>query len=435
LIEFPSPQPSPEGRGGKFGVTAYVQKIMNRFDIIIIGGGIVGATAACALGRAGMQVAVVEAREPLPVKQQKPDPRVFAITRASERIFRSLGVWQAIAAQGVFAFTDMEVWDAGGKGVMHFDCAELGEPCLGHIIEPRFIENALLEQLGADTNITRMCPARFDTVEVQDEGVTVTLEDCRKLTASLVIAADGARSPLRTALGIHTRLHDYHQSSVVARVKTSAPHDDTAWQRFLPGGPLAFLPMQDGWSSIVWTLPTAEAERVMQLDQAAFHAELAEAFASRLGDITDSGERESWPLRRLHAEHYVIARAALMGDAAHAIHPLAGQGVNLGLLDAAALTEVIIAARQAGRDPGALRVLRRYERWRRGDNLLMMSAMDAINRTFSNSHIPLSQLRNIGLSLVNNAGMLRQICMRHAMGLEGELPLLARVSEKVSSSA
>jgi 2-octaprenylphenol hydroxylase len=192
--------------------------------------------------------------------------------------------------------------------------------------------------------------------------------------------------------------------------------------------------MQDGWSSIVWTLPTAEAERIMNLDRPAFHEELAGAFAGRLGTITDSGARESWALQRLHAEHYVLARAALMGDAAHAIHPLAGQGVNLGLLDAAALTDVIVAARQDGRDPGALRVLRRYERWRRGENLLMMSAMDALNRTFSNTQSPLTRLRNLGLSLVNNSGMLRQVFMRHAMGLDGDLPAMARISGEVSSS-
>jgi len=357
---------------------------MNRFDVIIIGGGIVGATAACALGKAGLRIAVVEARQPLPVGQQKPDPRVFAITRASERIFRSLGVWASIVERGVFAFSDMEVWDAGGEGVMHFDCAELGEPYLGHIIEPRCMETALLEQLESDNNVSRFCPARFQTVEMQEENVTVTLEDGQDLTASLVIAADGARSPLREALGIQTRRHDYRQSSVVALVKTSEPHRDTAWQRFLPGA--------------------------------------------------DSGARESWPLQRMHAEHYVLARAALMGDAAHAIHPLAGQGVNLGLLDAAALTDVIVAARQDGRDPGALRVLRRYERWRRGENLLMMSAMDALNRTFSNTQSPLTRLRNLGLSLVNNSGMLRQVFMRHAMGLDGDLPAMARISGEVSSS-
>jgi 2-octaprenylphenol hydroxylase len=411
-----------------------VKEIMNQFDVIVVGGGIVGATAACALGRAGVRVAVVEARPPVPVEQQQPDPRVFAITRASERIFRSLGVWAAIAEQGVFAFSDMEVWDARGDGVAHFDCAELGEPYLGHMIEPRVIQTALSGQLESDDNIYRFCPARCQSVEIQDENVTVTLEDGQCLTASLLVAADGVRSPVRETLGIRTRSHDYNQSSVVALVKTAEPHRDTAWQRFLPGGPLAFLPMQEGWSSIVWTLPTAEAGRIMEIDRDAFHEELAAAFAYRLGSIVDSGEREAWPLRRMHAEHYVINRAALIGDAAHAIHPLAGQGVNLGLLDAAALTEVIIAARQGGRDPGALRVLRRYERWRRGDNLLMMSAMDALNRTFSNARSPLSRVRNFGLSLVNGSGLLRQLFMRHAMGLGGDLPALATASEEVSSS-
>ena len=283
---------------------------MNQFDVIIIGGGIVGATAACALGRDGMRVAVVEARQPVPVEQQQPDPRVFAITRASERIFRSLSVWQAIARQGVFAFSDMEVWDARGDGVAHFDCAELGEPYLGHMIEPRIIQTALSGRLESDDNISRFCPARFRSVENQDENVTVTLEDGQCLTASLLIAADGVRSPVREALGIRTRSYDYRQSSVVARVKTTEPHAATAWQRFLPGGPLAFLPMHEGWSSIVWTLPTAEAARIMELDRDAFHEELAAAFAYRLGSIVDSGEREAWPLRRMHAEHYVLNRAA-----------------------------------------------------------------------------------------------------------------------------
>ena len=407
---------------------------MNQFDVIIIGGGIVGATAACALGRAGMRVAIVEARPPLAVDRQKPDPRVFAITRASERIFRSLDVWQRIADKDLFAFTDMEVWDAAGEGVTHFDAAELGEPFLGHMIEPCIIETALSEQLACDAHIERFCPARFSAVDVDDQRVTVTLEDGQCLAASLLIAADGAGSPVREALAIKTRTHDYHQTSVVGLVKTSEPHRDTAWQRFLPGGPLAFLPMQDGWSSIVWTLPTAEAERVMELDKKAFHAELSEAFACRLGEIVDSGERESWPLRRMHAEHYVENRVALIGDAAHAIHPLAGQGVNLGLLDAAALSEVIVAAVQNDRDPGALRVLRRYERWRRGENLLMMSAMDVINRTFSNTQSPLGRLRNLGLSLANRSGTVRQLFMRHATGLSGDLPALAATSEEVSSS-
>jgi len=406
----------------------------SHFDTIIIGGGIVGATAACALGEAGVRVALIEARAPLALEEQQPDPRVFAITRASERIFRSLGVWEAMHQQGAFAFSDMEVWDAGGEGVTHFDCAELGESCLGHIIEPRFIQAALWQRLQTLSTVTLFCPAPFEGINILDDRVDVGLDNSQQLSADLVIAADGSRSPVRKRLGMETHGHDYRQSSLVALVKTSEPHRNTAWQRFLPGGPLAFLPMADGWSSIVWTLPSEDTERLLTADRDSFHQQLAEAFEHRLGTITESGEREAWPLQRLHAEHYVIPRAALIGDAAHAIHPLAGQGVNLGLLDAAALAEVIVAARQRGRDPGSLAVLRRYERWRRGDNLLMMMAMDGINQMFSNARSPLQRLRNLGLSLVNRSGLARRQFMKHAMGLGGDLPKHAAAREEIPSS-
>jgi 2-octaprenylphenol hydroxylase len=192
--------------------------------------------------------------------------------------------------------------------------------------------------------------------------------------------------------------------------------------------------MAEGWSSIVWTMPSENIDRLLTLDKDSFHEELAAAFEYRLGTIVESGEREAWPLRRLHADRYVIPRAALIGDAAHAIHPLAGQGVNLGLLDAAALAEVVMAATQRGKDPGSLAVLRRYERWRRGDNLLMMMTMDGINRVFSNTRLPLLRLRNLGLSLVNRSAVTRRQFMRHAMGLGGDLPALATVNEKLPSS-
>jgi len=398
---------------------------MERFEVVIIGGGIVGSAAACALGAAGVRVAMVEAQAAQPDTGTR-DPRMYAVTRASERIFRALEVWDAIAAHEHCAFTDMEVWDAVGSGKLHFDCAELGEPCLGYILEPRIIAAALREWMQTLSPVSVYCPASCTALHTGADHAGVVLDDGQTLTARLLVAADGAQSPVRTMLGIDIHSRDYRQSSLVALVRTALPHRNTAWQRFLPGGPLAFLPMADGWCSIVWTLPAADIDRVLALAQDAFHAELAASFDHRLGEIVESGPRTAWPLRRQHADRYVIERAALIGDAAHAIHPLAGQGVNLGLLDAAALCEVILDAIHRGRDPGAMRTLRRYERWRRGDNQLMMSAMDGINRLFSNASPLLGQVRSRGLDTVNRAGVLRQLFMRHAMGLGGDLPALAR---------
>lgn len=403
-------------------------------DVIIAGGSIVGATTALALAQAGLRVAVVEAREATPLSASRPQPRVYAITRASERIFRSLGAWDRIATGVACAFTDMHVWDRDDTGSLHFDCAELGEPCLGYIIEPRIIQDALWQRLQSNDAVTLHCPDRVSGVRVGDTAVAVELDSGETLEAALLVAADGARSPVREQLGMVTHGHDYHQSSLVARVRTEASHRDTAWQRFLPGGPLAFLPMQDNWCSIVWTVPADDITRLLQLEQQAFHDELGAAFAHRLGAVVDSGERESWPLQRLHAARYVQPRVALAGDAAHAIHPLAGQGVNLGLLDAASLADVVGAAHRRGRDPGSEQVLRRYERWRRGDNVLMMMAMDGINSIFSRESSALGQLRGLGLSLVNRSGPVRERLMQHAMGLGGDLPALARGNPEASLS-
>jgi 2-octaprenylphenol hydroxylase len=400
---------------------------VQKFDIIVIGGGIVGLTTACALGREGVQVALVEAVDPV-VDSAAPvrDARVFAITRASQRIFAALGVWDGIVSHAACAFRKMQVWDAGGSGTIHFDCADIGEPYLGHMIEPRIIRDTLLEHTRSIASITCFCPAEFTDIAISPPAARVDLDEGTRLTAGLIVAADGVRSPTRAYLGITTRTHDYRQCGVVALVKTERDHEATAWQRFLPGGPLAFLPLADGWSSIVWTLPADEAEQVLEMDRAEFHAALGAAFGYRLGEITESGKREAWPLQRMHAEHYVRERIALVGDAAHTIHPLAGQGVNLGLLDAATLVEVILAARMQGKDPGSLPVLRRYERWRRGENQLMMSAMDGFNALFSNKQPPLRWLRNLGLAAMNAAGPVKDLLMRHAMGLAGDLPALAR---------
>lgn len=400
---------------------------MNHSDIIVVGGGIVGLTAACALGEQGMTVTVMEAREaPCTEVPDRPGPRVFAITRASQQIFSALGVWEQVIARAAYPFREMQVWDAGGSGSIHFDCADIGEPYLGHMVDPQDIRSALWQRATSLPNVTLACSAPFHDIEFAGDVVRITGGKAGALTAALVIAADGVHSPLRERLGIRARIHDYRQSSLVARVKTEHHHQDTAWQRFLPGGPLAFLPVADGWSSIVWTLPSAAAEDMRVLEDAAFHKALGKAFGFRLGRITDSGPRELYPLRRLHAEHYVRERVVLAGDAAHAIHPLAGQGINLGLLDAATLAEIVLEARDRQRDIGALPVLRRYERWRRGENLLMMSVMDGFNRLFGNTFPVLGWLRNLGLTAMDVASPVKEILARHAMGLAGDLPALAR---------
>jgi 2-octaprenylphenol hydroxylase len=400
---------------------------MNHFDVIVIGGGSVGLTTACALGEHGVKVAVVEPRQaPDTADAGGHNPRVFAITRASQQIFTALGVWDGIMAGGAYPFHEMRVWDAGGDSAIHFDCADIGEPYLGHMIEPQVIQASLQRQVQSLGSVTLFCPARFTGIDVAQDPVTVTLDDDTLLSAGLVVGADGVNSPVREYLDIPAHFHDYRQSSLVARVRPEHDHQATAWQRFLPGGPLAFLPTADGWCSIVWTLPVETAQHMLTADKPVFHDALGEAIDFQLGKITDSEPREVFPLKRLHAEHYVREHVALAGDAAHAIHPLAGQGINLGLLDAAALAEVVQTARERQKNIGSLHVLRRYERWRRGDNQAMMMAMDGFNRLFGNNQPALCRVRNLGLALMDAASPAKDLLARHAMGLAGDLPSLAR---------
>ena len=399
----------------------------NSYDIAIIGGGCVGGTLACALAQTGLQVAVVEAREPVPVwPADSVDLRVFAVTRASERIFRSLGVWDAIAQGGVSPFRAMHVWDAGGSGEIHFDSAELGEPTLGYIIEQRVIQAALTARMDALPTLQRICPAELADFEVDTDQVRIRLEDGRSFSARLLVGADGAQSRVRGQAGIAIEQRPYDQEAVVAVVTTEQSHEETAWQRFLPTGPLAFLPLRDGRSSIVWSTSPQQAAALCAVDEVTFLQELTQAFAQRLGQVTAVAERVRFPLQRLHATHYVGERIALIGDAAHVIHPLAGQGVNLGLLDAATLAEVILETVQAGRDIGRYNNLRRYERWRHGDNHAMQRAMDGFKTLFGAPAEPVRQVRNLGLGLVDRMGPVKQMIARHAMGLEGDLPRMAR---------
>ena len=387
------------------------------FDVAVVGGGLVGLSLAALLGRAGIQVALLEANEPArDWPEDSIDLRVYAITRASQRLFTEVGAWEAMQRRAG-PFRDMRVWDAGGSGDIHFDSAEVGESCLGHILEGRVIEAALLDSIADLPCVHRYCPALVQGFVDRGDRQCVELQDGTALAARLLVGADGRNSRVRDYAGIHAQVSDYGQQALVAVVATERPHAETAWQRFLPTGPLAFLPLFDGRCSIVWSATSAEAQRLLQLEDAAFCAALGEAFGFRLGKVLDCGERALFPLLRQSAQHYVRPRIALVGDAAHVIHPLAGQGVNLGLKDARELADTLLAASAQGRDVGAFGVLRRYERARKGDNLLMMRLMDAFKQLFGTPAAPLRLARNAGLNLVDAVPALKNQIMRSAMGL------------------
>lgn len=395
------------------------------YDIIIVGAGMVGAAFACALGDGLLKVAVVERQRPVLAIKKEPELRVSAITRASENVFRNVGAWPGMVARRVSPIREMEVWDAGGGGAVHFDSADIGEPYLGHIIENSVVAAALIERLEDYANVDFIAPAHIDGLQTDPRGVEMVLDRNRRLRARLVVGADGARSRVRAHAGVPSRGWSYDQTAIVATVHTEQPHRETAWQRFTPDGPLAFLPLADGSCSIVWSSTTARAEPLLALDAAAFKRALGEAFEHRLGAVTRVSRRAGFPLRLAHAQTYLGTRLALVGDAAHTIHPLAGQGANLGIADAATLAQVLNEACARGEDIGSHRVLRRYERWRKGENLLMMGMMDAFKRAFGTAFTPVRTIRDVGMGLVDHAGPIKHLLMRRAMGLAGDLPQLA----------
>lgn len=386
-------------------------------DVIVVGAGVVGAATALGLAQSGWRVTLVEARLPEPWDPAASrDLRVYAIAPASIALFRRLGVWDTIAARRAEPYRQMQVWDAGGAETLHFRASEAGVEALGCIIEQAAIQDALWSALQAHSGVTLLAPARLAGLEQGPDGVALELDDGRRLQAALAIAADGAGSPLRAFAGIEVDARPYRQRGLVAFVETERPQAATAWQRFLPGGPLALLPCAGGLGSIVWTLPEAEAERLLQLDEADFSAELTRAFEARLGAMRVASRRVAFPLRLQLARRYVAGRVVLVGDAAHVVHPLAGQGVNLGLQDATELVECL-ARGDAGTDPGDARRLRRYERSRRSENTLAARSFDGINRLFSNEAVLPTVLRGPALGLVDRLAPLKRLLARHAMGI------------------
>lgn len=387
-------------------------------DIAIVGAGVVGAAAALALARDGWQVALVEAREPAPWRADQPDLRVYAFAPDNAALLDDLGVWAGIRDARAQPYRGMRVWDAAGGDALRFDADAFGRRELGWIVENGLLVDRLWKALpGAGVRLA--CPAQLAALEQDADHATLELEDGRRLRARLVLAADGGDSKLRGLAGIDTYTHDYGQSGLVAFVDHELPHEATCWQRFLPTGPLAFLPFAgDGHrSSIVWTLPEAEAMRLLQADEADFLRELHLAFAGTLGALTAVSRRVAFPLRRQLAQAHVAGRVAVIGDAAHVVHPLAGQGVNLGLRDVAALRAVLQRQRAAGRDPGAAAPLSRWARERRSENAVAAYSFDGLNRLFSNDHLLATLVRGPLLGLVGKLPPLRHAFWRHAAGV------------------
>jgi 2-polyprenylphenol 6-hydroxylase len=404
------------------------------FDVAIVGGGPVGACAAALLARGAaggsgaLRVALLEPGAPAPLPADAPlEARVVALSRASEHILTRAGAWARIRGPRLSPYERMRIWHesvaADSEQVLVFDAADAGEPNLGFIAENRLLQTALL---GAFTDAGgHLEPAQLSALEITDAGVNLTTNG-RVLSARLVVGADGAQSTVRRAAGLTAEISDYRQTAIVANVATARPHQATAWQRFMHDGTLAFLPLADGTSSLVWSADDDLAAGLLGATASGFAQQLDRASDLALGSTRLVSERTSFPLRRLAAQRYVAQRVALVGDAAHVVHVLAGQGVNLGLMDAAALAQLVLAAAGQREDPGALGVLRAYERWRKSEVALMSTAIDSFDRLLAHGSGPLARVAQRGLSWVNRSQELRRLFIRRALGMSGELPQAAR---------
>lgn len=386
-------------------------------DVAVVGGGMIGAAAALTLARAGFATALLEARAPAPWQvQNEVDLRVVGLALSSIRLLDDLDVWTSIRAARSCSYSHMHVWDAENGASMSFDAPSEGRQSLGYIVENGLVQWTLWQALES-AGVRRLCPAQVQAFEVHGDRIELELADGESLSAGLLVAADGAASPLRQLAGIATRGRDYEQSAVVAHVQTERPHENTAWQRFLPAGPLALLPLADGRSSLVWSLPDDEARRVLALDEKSFLDELGIASDFRLGRIVATTDRAAFPLKLQLARSYQSDRLVLLGDAAHAVHPLAGQGVNLGLRDVAELRDTLVAARKAGRDIGAEHVLRPYARRRRSADTLDALGFDALARIYAWRSTPLVAARGVGVRLLDKFSPIKRRMADHAAGL------------------
>lgn len=402
--------------------------ISQRFDIAIIGAGLAGSALAAALGSSAWRVALIEAQ---PLSLQWPalgddianfDLRVSALTNASRTLLENLGVWNDIATRRVSPYRHMHVWDGDGTGAIHFDADEVNCAELGHIVENNLLQTALLNRVHAFRNIQMFSGAAVDQFTRDTDGITIALQNGTQLHATLLVGADGANSRVREWAQFSMREWEYGHSAIVATVRTEKPHAQTARQIFRCEGPLALLPLltaigDEHLCSIVWSTVPDEAQALMAMDDVQFMAALGRAFEYTLGEITATSRRVAFPLRARHVDNYTQPNIALIGDAAHTIHPLAGQGINLGFLDAQALARELLRAQQRGLNVADEQVLARYQRERKSENVATLAAMEGFKRLFGAHPLPMRWLRNTGLKLADRSGPLKRMMIRQAMGI------------------
>jgi len=403
------------------------------FDVLIAGGAMAGAGTAALLalspGTARLRIGLLEPKPATPPAAAEPfELRVSALSRASQRLLERTGAWAAVVARGAAAYQRMIVWeqrtDPDGPGALRFDAAELGEPDLGHVVENRAVQAALLARAQAAGVV--LLRAGIASLVNGADSVRVGTTDGREYGAALLVGADGSESAVRTLAGIEVRGWHYEQRAVVTHLASERAHADTAWQRFLDTGPLALLPLADGRVSLVWSTTPDQAGQLVDCPDREFDDRVTAASAGVLGRLTVTAARVSFALRLLHARRYVAPRVALAGDAAHTVHPLAGQGINLAFLDVAALVDVLGQALEAGDDLGERRVLRRYERWRKAEALPVIALLDGLQRMFHGGGTMQSRLRRAGLELVDSVAPLKRALIRRALGVAGEVPAAVR---------